>query len=96
MALTPEQAAAYEQLETALRHMAETCGGVADTEFITGWVVSITGVAMTERGEDPDGDEQAVSARTWRYSKRGQDPLLTRGIVEAYRDALTGIEEPAH
>jgi hypothetical protein len=79
--LSDEKAAAQEQLEIALERMEALSDRGAD-EFITGWVLVVCGSSF-----DPDDEDEQGMLSTFRaYTKRGQMPVLSRGIVECWLD----------
>lgn len=83
MALTTEQAEAYEQLEAAIVHIDDLYKEEGD--FINGWVLIVSSSDFAE--DEPDEDEQSMESRTRGYTRRSQFPPLTRGIILEYLDS---------
>lgn len=83
MALTVEQAEAYEQLEAAVARIDELFRPDPD-DFINGWVLIVSSSNFCD--EEDEEDEQDMTSRTRGYPRRAQIPALTRGIIEMYQD----------
>lgn len=92
MALTPEQAAAYEQLEVALDNIEAVFHSATEGEFINGWVLVMCGSTFCD-DDGPDEDEQEMRSNFRAYAKRAQLPALTRGILECYLDRFRQPED---
>lgn len=94
MAYSPEKAAAYEKVEEAINDLLESFGTFEEGEFLTGWTIVVSGVRMvTESDYDEDGpdetdDENNVISRYTYFRRRGQDPTMTRGMVEELLDMI--------
>lgn len=89
MALSPELAAAHEQLDAAVQALIEARQSFEPGTIITGYTLIVAGMSFDDEPE-PDGDEQDSVSHTCAFYKRGQSPLLTRGMVESFIDQLAG------
>ena len=87
MTLRPEIAAAYEQLDAAVANIVEAMAAFGDGTMLSGYAVVVTGVGFDD-DPGPDDDEQNTVSRNRLFVKRGQSPVLTRGMVEYALDYL--------
>ena len=84
MAISEEKRLAYEKLEEAVELMRKAFG--YEDDFLTGYILLTSSVEFVGEGDSPDGDELDVRSNSGWYSKRGQDPTLSYGILcEAVR-----------
>lgn len=95
MALTPEKAAAYEEFEAALQKLMDLHKSFDEGQVISGWVVIVNGSRALDEELDgemwtPDDDEFETVSSYCSFTKRGQTPTTSRGILEAHRDRLKG------
>lgn len=91
MTWTPQQVEAYQKMDAAIEAMIEAFGSFKDGEFLSGWIVALSGIRPlpgTELYEDDDDDDGTCSSSAYFY-KRGQHPLLTRGIAHNLLDRLS-------
>lgn len=97
MALTEAQVAAYAKLDDAIDAMVAAFDGGEDDDgdpwmantILVGYVLIVGGARFqqpTDSCYDPDDDEQDMVSVSRGFTKRGQQPLLTRGILEAHLD----------
>lgn len=87
MALTEQQAAAYEKMEEAVAAIVEAFPPPgADAAFMTAW----TCVANFSMRNESNEDEMATMDYAASFSRRGQSPAMTRGIVENWLDSWRG------
>lgn len=96
MSLTPEKAAAYEEFEAALAKLIETHDSFSEGQLISGWVVIVNGTRALDEELDgemwsPDDDEFETVSSYCSFTKRGQTPTTSRGIIEAHRDRQKGF-----
>jgi hypothetical protein len=83
---SPEKIAAYELLEQAVIALRAAYKDDGDKDVLTGYVLLTSAVEFSEPSDDPaDDDLDTISVGGW-YSRRGQAPVLSYGIVhEAIR-----------
>ena len=84
MAISEEKRLAYEKLEEAVELLRKAFG--YEDDFLTGYILLTSSVEFVPENESPDGDEMDVRSTSGWYSRRGQDPTLSYGILcEAVR-----------
>lgn len=90
MTWTDQQIEAYNQLEAAIEGMIVAFDSLPNGEFLAGWIVCLSGASNLKDTElyEEDDDEIATASQSAYYYKRGQHPMLTRGIVERCRDRI--------
>lgn len=89
MTYTPERTAAYDALDAAVNQCVEAFDAFGKGGIPVGYVVLVAGaIPVTEDDEDysPDDDDQEMRSLYTFFPKRGQMPVVTRGLVENYRD----------
>jgi len=91
---TPETEAAFEAVEAAIDALIAGFKEHDDNEFITGWTLVVSSTVTNPI--DPEEDRITLdvidpTSHYAYYTRRGQDPTLTRGMVEQLRDKLMGI-----
>lgn len=89
MTYSSEKAAAYEQMEAAIEALNKAFNSFSDGTMPTGWLFIETGIrfATNEDDYDESHDDELDATSVYIYhSKRGQDPTLSRGMVEAFLD----------
>lgn len=96
MALTEEQAKAYDQLDAAIQNAMNVFDREGSGGFIVGWALVVNSVRSPnddERNEidrfEVDDEMDVVSEYDY-WTKRGQNPALTRGIIHEFLDEITG------
>lgn len=91
MTWTDAQVKAYQQLESAIEGMIDAFDSFENGEFLSGFIVAVSGIRSivgTDFYENDDDDDGSCSASAYFY-KRGQHPLLTRGIAHHLLHRLT-------
>lgn len=85
MTYSQERIDAYEALEEAINRVRKAHG--ADDDMLTGFIVLTSAVEFKEPDPDnPEHDDLDVTPYNGWYSRRGQDPTLSFGILnEALR-----------
>lgn len=86
MTYNDKQVKALANMEEAIADLNIAFDNFAENEVTTGWVLVISGYGMAE--PDPEGDPMEMKAVYAFHSRRGQDPTMTRGIVEEFRDII--------
>lgn len=92
MPMSVERAAAHQLLDEAVEAVIAAYGSFDDGQIITGHILIVAGTRMMspdldEGVFDPDdGDEQESVSTLRSFSRRGQIPHMTRGILESYMD----------
>jgi hypothetical protein len=90
MTWTDEQIAAYENLEAAIERMIAVGDSFNNGEFLSGFIVIVSGIRPlkgSELYEADDDDDGSCSSSAYFY-KRGQHPLLTRGMAHNFLQRL--------
>lgn len=89
MTYTPEKIAAYAALDEAVDKLREAYAKEdddPDESVLTGYVLVTSSIVFEKQQDDPKWDDLDTSALCGIYSRRGQDPTLTCGIInEAVR-----------
>lgn len=84
MTISEEKRLAYEKLHEAVESLRKAYG--YEDDFLTGYILLTSSVQIVPESESPDGDDMDVKSASGWYSKRGQDPTLSYGILcEAVR-----------
>lgn len=100
MAMSAERAAAHERLEAAVEEMVRVYGTFDEGQFMLGYVLVVGGARMMSPdldGEvfDPeDGDESEFVTTHRTFFRRGQQPVVSRGLMEFCLDSQTGRGVP--
>lgn len=85
-----EKQSAYKKLDAVVDELLESFNSFDQGEIPVGYVLLVAGVRpMSEEydGEDFDpGDEKELVSRYVAFPKESQMPVITRGIIESYRD----------
>lgn len=82
MALDPEVAAAYEALDAAIQRIDTLVGDGEGDTYIQGYVVIVSTSTF-----DSDAEDEFDQINHFRsYVKRGQLPVVSRGMIECYLD----------
>lgn len=80
---------AVTDLEAAIMKACQVAESLDEGEFVSGWVVIVNGVRYMNPEQDEDfeeGDEDRMVALSTPFTPLGQNPSLTRGIVEGFLD----------
>ncbi|AGM12899.1 hypothetical protein I5J47_gp11 [Mycobacterium phage Arib1] len=85
--LSPELAAAYEQLEAAVDALVTARRAFDPGVMLSGYTLIVSGIGFDDDPE-PGADEQESVSSVCVFVKRGQSPLMTRGMVETFIDRL--------
>lgn len=91
MATREERQKAQDQLQKAVENILEVYGTFDEGEVIAGWTLIIAGTRFQTKEDDTyeDGDsELETMARYTSFYQDGQNPCLTRGMVERLRDLM--------
>lgn len=96
MPYTKAKADAYEKAEEAISALLESFGSFDNGEMLTGWTLIISGSRFSstkfeEDNVEPDDDEMNSTAHYCFHTRRGQDPTMTRGMVEEFLDKYRSI-----
>lgn len=83
---------AYAKLENALDDILKEYGYVDDDEIVAGWILVVNKVKFDEP-ESEDAPHQDVTSSFCYFNRDGQQPALTRGIVEEFLDYYRGIRK---
>lgn len=92
MPMLPERAAAHDQLDAAVNEMIRVYGTFDEGQFLLGYTLIIGGTRMMtpdldeEQFDPDDGDENEFVTTHRAFTKRGQQPAVTRGLLEFFRD----------
>ena len=89
MVYSQAKSEAYEKAEQAISALIDAFDSFDEGEMLTGWTIIVSGSRFS--GEDapnyePTDDELDVTAHYCYHTKRGQDPTMTRGMIEAFLD----------
>ena len=88
MTLSPEKIAAYAQMDEAIHALVEAHNGdlsLDDNGFVTSWVLISNEIRQNDHAsENGRMDELDMIHTIGCFSKRGQDPSLTLGIIHEY------------
>lgn len=96
MALTAKEEQAYEMLSEAIENAMVVFDRVDSGGFVVGWVLIVNSVrSLTDSDKENDDryivdDEYDVASEYDFWTKRGQNPALTRGIAEDFIDEIRG------
>lgn len=93
MATREEKQAAQDQLQKAVENILAVYGSFDDGEVIAGWTLIISGVRFQTKDDETydEGDsEMETLARHTYFYQDGQNPTLTRGMIERCRDVMMG------
>lgn len=88
MPMTPERAAAHEQLDAAVDNIIKVYGTFREGQFLLGWSLIVGGTRMMTPELDGDffdpeeGDEEEFVTTSRMFHKRGQQPVVSRGLME--------------
>lgn len=94
MPMTPERKAAHDQMDAAVQNMIDVYGAFDQGQFLLGWQLIVGGTRMLTAELDgcyfdpDDGCEEEFVTTTHTYSKRGQQPAVTRGLLEYAVDQM--------
>lgn len=94
MPMTPERAAAHDQMDAAVQSMIDAYGLFDHGQFLLGWNLLIGGTRMLDPELDAeffdpdDGCEEEFATTTHSFTKRGQQPAVTRGLLEYHVDSM--------
>lgn len=96
MTLTDEQAKAYDQLHDSIQNAMNVFNRSDSGGFIVGWCLIVNSVRSPNDEERNDierfevDDEMDVVSEYDYWTKRGQNPALTRGIIHEFLDEIQG------
>ena len=89
MTYSEAKAKAYEKAEAAIADLLEAFDSFDEGEMLTGWTIIIAGSRFSGENDDDyqeTDDELDVTAHYCYHTRRGQDPTMTRGMVEEFLD----------
>lgn len=91
MAMTEAQVAAQDKMNEAVTEIIEAYNTFNEGEIEVGWTLVVCGVRFASRDLDNEisddfDDEQEMVSRYSHYVKRGQQPVITRGMMESCMD----------
>lgn len=89
--ITAQRAAAHEALEGAVHQMLAAYGAFDEGQMVVGYVLVVGGARLMNADLDDgfdadDGDEDELVSSMRAFARRGQQPIVTRGLVENYLD----------
>ena len=79
--------AAHEQLDAAIDALLQASEAFESGTMVTGYTLIVAG-AQFDDDLEPDDDEQDTMSVQRAFTKRGQSPHLTRGILETFLDQV--------
>ena len=83
MTYRKEKVEAYAALEEAIEKVRQVYGYTDDV--LTGWTVITASVKYVEPCDNPDCDDMDSVSNGGIYTRRGQDPTLTSGMLHDAR-----------
>lgn len=84
MPISEDKKEAYKKLEEAVEAMRKAYGH--NDDILTGYLLLTSSIEFVSEEDSPDNDELDLRSQNGWYSKRGQDPTLSYGILcEAVR-----------
>lgn len=93
MPMSAERAAAHDLLDAAVEAMAAAYGTFDEGQFMLGWTLIVGGTRMMtpeldeEMFDAEDGDENEFVTTHRTFTRRGQQPVVSRGLLEFAMDA---------
>ena len=93
MATREERQAAQDQLQKAVENILSVYETFDEGEVIAGWTLIISGMRFQTKEDETyaEGDSELETlARHAFFYQDGQNPTLTRGMIERCRDMMMG------
>lgn len=81
MTYTQAKIDAYDKLEEAVEALRAAYKDDDDTSVLTGYVLLTSAVEFAKQTSSPDDDDLDTYSISGWYSRRGQPPVLSYGIV---------------
>lgn len=93
MATAEEKRRAQEFLQEAIENIVDVYDCHSEGEVLAGWFLTVNGMRFQtqddETYEEDDSELEALANYSFFYQD-GQNPALSRGIIERTRDELIG------
>lgn len=91
MTMSEVQRIAQDKMNEAVEQIIAAYDTFNEGEIEVGWTLVVCGVRFASRELDNDlsddfDDEQEMVSRYSHYVKRGQQPVITRGMMESCMD----------
>ena len=63
------------------REHDEHCSEHRETSVLNGYLPLTSNISFPEKSDDPQDDDEDIAGYMGFYSKRGQDPMITGGLL---------------